>query len=463
MAKQRKKQTDEQPIAPPPIADIAKMWPADQVERRPVGSLLAYALNSRLHSPEQVEQIAKAIGEFGWTIPILVDEDGVIIAGHGRIQAAAKLGIADVPVMVARGWTEDQKRAYRIWDNQAVILGAWDVKALQMELRTLASTGYDLALTGFDDVHLASFLAGSGGADPERVPEPRPDAVSVRGDIWVLGNHRVMCGSATDATEVRALLAGAKAPTLMVTDPPYGVDYDPMWRNRVKRRNGTLVGAKATGIVNNDDQADWRDAWALFPGDVIYCWHGGLQSSASQIALSSAGFQVRAQIIWNKQQKVIGRGDYHWQHEPCWYAVRKGKPGRWAGDRTQSTVWDIDAPSGWRQATEGPDAHTMHSTQKPIECMRRPIVNSSRAGEAVYDPFLGSGTTMMAAELTARTCLGMELDPVYVDVAVRRWQEFTGKEARHAELGLTWAAAADSRGVIAPGEENAPAAAAGAL
>lgn len=429
-------------------------WPADQVERRDVDSLLAYALNSRLHSPEQVEQIATAIREFGWTIPILIDEGGVIIAGHGRVLAAAKLGITRVPVMTATGWTEAQKRAYRIWDNQAVILGAWDTDALQIELKALATEGYDLALTGFDDVHLASFLAGAGGVDPDKAPEPRPEAVTVHGDLWLLGKHRLMCGSATIKMDVDKLLAGDK-PALCVADPPYGVDYDPNWRNRVRRQDGSLVGAKATGMVSNDHEADWTDAWRLYPGDVIYCWHGGLLSGVSQAALEDAGFLVRAQIIWAKQQMVIGRGDYHWQHEPCWYAVRKGKPGRWAGDRKQATVWEIDAPSGWRQVTEGPDAHTMHSTQKPIECMRRAIVNSSRGGEAVYDPFIGSGTTLVACELTARQSLGMDLDPVYIDVAIRRWQDYTKKEAIHAALGVTWAAVAAARGKAPPSAEAA--------
>jgi DNA modification methylase len=201
----------------------------------------------------------------------------------------------------------------------------------------------------------------------------------------------------------------------MVTDPPYGVEYDPAWRHRL----GVNKSLKR-GKVRNDERADWGPAWALFPGEIAYVWHGALHATTVAESLATCGFTIRAQIVWAKERLVMSRGDYHWQHEPCWYAVRK--KGNWTGDRKQTTLWTI--PSG------GQDAETKHSTQKPVECMRRPILNNSNPGQAVYDPFLGSGTTLMAAQTVGRVCLGIELDPLYVDVAVQRWQAFTGEGAK---------------------------------
>jgi len=212
---------------------------------------------------------------------------------------------------------------------------------------------------------------------------------------------------------------GGVQPLLMVTDPPYGVECEPGWRHNVQPANGTMVTARATGEVLNDDNADWRDAWALFPGDACYIWHAGKYASIVQASLEACNFEVRSQIIWAKTRFAISRGDYHWQHEPCWYAVRKTGKGHWQGDRTQSTLWTIE-----HQKSE-----TGHGTQKPVEAMRRPIVNNSAPGQPVYDPFLGSGTTVIAAETTARCCYGVELSPAYVDVIVQRWQQFTGKAA----------------------------------
>ena len=200
----------------------------------------------------------------------------------------------------------------------------------------------------------------------------------------------------------------------MATDPPYGVNYDPAWRHRAGVNRSGRVGK-----VHNDERADWEAAWALFPGNIAYVWHGALHAATVAESLVRQGFAIRAQIIWAKERLVIGRGDYHWQHEPCWYAVRS--TGHWTGDRKQTTLWTI--------GNGGQDTETAHGTQKPVECMRRPIRNNSSPGEAVYDPFLGSGTTLIAAQTTGRICLGLEIDPAYVDVAVRRWQAFTGEQA----------------------------------
>jgi DNA modification methylase len=243
------------------------------------------------------------------------------------------------------------------------------------------------------------------------------------------GGHRLICGDATDGRTVNQLLGGAK-PHLMVTDPPYGVEYDPAWRNRAG-----LGNTKRTGRVVNDDRADWREAWALFPGEVAYVWHGALHSVEVAESLEAAGYQMRAQIIWAKDRLVMGRGHYHWQHEPCWYAV-KGT-GHWAGDRKQTTLWQI--------ASRGQDAETEHGTQKPVDCMKRPIENNSTPGQAVYEPFSGSGTTIIAAEVTGRLCFAIELSPNYVDVAVLRWQAFTGKAATLEATGETFDATAEAR------------------
>jgi DNA modification methylase len=206
----------------------------------------------------------------------------------------------------------------------------------------------------------------------------------------------------------------------MVTDPPYGVEYDADWRNKAKRADGSVIGGKAVGQVLNDDKADWREAWALFPGDVAYVWHADRFSHRVAESLEVCDFEMRALIIWGKSQLVIGRGHYHPQHEPCWYAVRKKATGHWAGDRKQTTLWQIAKPQ---------KSETGHSTQKPVECMKKPIENNSSPGQAVYEPFSGSGTTIIAAEQTGRCCYAIELNPAYVDVAVKRWQDFTGQEA----------------------------------
>jgi DNA modification methylase len=223
----------------------------------------------------------------------------------------------------------------------------------------------------------------------------------------------------------------------MVTDPPYGFEYDADWRNHAKRADGSPIGAKAVGKVMNDGKADWSDAWALFPGAVAYIWHAGNKTHVVAQSLFESSFDLRAQIIWAKSQFVIGRGHYHQHHEPCWYAVRKGETGHWSGDRKQSTLWQIDKPR---------KSETGHSTQKPVECMKRPIENNSSPGQAVYEPFSGSGTTIIAAEMTGRCCHAIELNPAYVDVAIKRWQEFTGKTATLEATGKTFAEMAEGRG-----------------
>ena len=255
------------------------------------------------------------------------------------------------------------------------------------------------------------------------------------GKLKLKSTHRIICGDSTDAATVKALL-GDEKPHLMVTDPPYGVEYDPEWRGKADRANGKKIGASATGKVLNDDKADWREAWALFPGDVAYVWHGERQLVSIAEQLADCGFNLRNLIVWGKSAFVIGRGNYHSQHETCWYAVKKTGKGHWAGDRKQTTLWKIDKPQ---------KSETGHGTQKPVECMKRPIENNSSPGQAVYEPFSGSGTTIIAAEQTGRRCFAVELSPLYVDVAVKRWQEFTGRKAKLEATGQTFDDAADAR------------------
>jgi DNA modification methylase len=381
-----------------------------------MSKLIPYARNARLHASWQVDQIASSIREFGWTIPVLIDEKDNIIAGHGRVLAAKKLGLADIPVMVASGWSEAQRRAYVIADNKLTLNGQWDDDLLKIEIADLASVGFDIDLLGFSAEELAALVSAIGYTDADEAPDPPAVPVSEPGDVWLLGKHRLLCGDATNATGVARLLDGKK-PHLLISDPPYGVDYDPSWRNEA----GVSATAR-TGKVTNDDRADWRDAWALFPGDVAYVWHAGVHAKTVAESLEAAGFLVRSQIIWSKPRFVLGRGDYHWQHEPCFYAVRKSATGHWQGARDQSTVWAI--------GTIGDDDEaTVHGTQKPVECMRRPMINNSVAGDIIYEPFAGSGTTIIAAESTGRVCLAMEIDPRYCDVIVERWQRFTDKDA----------------------------------
>jgi DNA modification methylase len=391
-------------------------WPADRVERWPIGRLIPYARNARTHSEAQVDQIAASIREWGWTNPVLVGEDGTIIAGHGRVLGARKLRIKEVPVMIATGWSEAQKKAYAIADNKLTLNGGWDEELLGLELGELEALGFDLDLIGFSEAERAALTAQgtTGLTDPDDVPELPDEPVSRPGDLWQLGRHRLLCGDSTKIEDVNRVLDNV-SPHLMVTDPPYGVDYDPAWRKRA----GVNLNTAKLGRVANDDRADWREAWGLFPGSVAYVWHAGLHSSTVQDSLEASGFEVRTQIIWAKDRFALSRGHYHYQHEPCWYAVRG--TASWKGDRKQSTLWPINARE---------DHGHGHGTQKPVECMKRPIENNSSPGQAVYEPFSGSGTTIIAAEMTGRSTHAIELDPAYVDVAIERWQAFTGEKAQ---------------------------------
>ncbi len=405
-----------------------------QIERIGVEALIPYARNSRTHSDAQVAQIAASIREFGFTNPVLVDEANGIIAGHGRVLAARKLKMPDVPAIRLSHLTEAQKRAYVIADNKLALNAGWDIELLRLEINDLRGLEFDVALTGFSTEELDALMAAPGTeglTDPDAIPEAPERPIAVPGDVWLLGRHRLVCGDCTDPLAVETALNGVK-PHLMVTAPPYGVDYDPEWREKA----GLAGKGSAKGKVLNDDRADWYDAFVLFPGDVAYVWHGERQLVSIADQLQRATFELRNLIVWGKSSLVIGRGNYHSQHETCWYAVRKGGKGHWAGDRKQTTLWNIERPK---------KSETGHSTQKPVECMKRPIENNSSPGQAVYEPFSGSGTTIIAAEMTGRACHAIELNAAYVDVAVKRWQEFTGQAATLEGDGRSFADMATER------------------
>ena len=403
----------------------------------PIEKLIPYIRNARTHTDEQVAQVAASIAEFGWTNPILVGGDGVIIAGHARLAAARKLNMTEVPVIVLDHLTETQRRALVLADNRLAMSAGWDEEMLRVELESLKEDAFDLDLVGFTDEEIEEILTGdqskTGLTEDDAAPEPQETTTTVAGDVWVLGEHRLLCGDATVESDVRKLLNGV-SPALMVTDPPYGVEYDPGWRAQA----GVNQNRSKLGKVRNDGRADWREAWALFPGDVMYVWHAGKHAATVQQSIEACGFEIRSQIIWAKDRFALSRGNYHWQHEPCWYAVRNDA--HWSGDRSQSTLWRIKSRED--------DGHG-HGTQKPVECMRRPILNNSNAGQVIYDPFLGSGTSIIAAENTARTCYGLELDPAYCDVIVRRYMAYTGRAAVLAGGGGDFDEIAKARGSVA--------------
>jgi DNA modification methylase len=403
---------------------------SDTIEHRSTDAIRPNKSNPRVHPKWQIEKLRESIREFGFTIPILCDTSGTIIAGHGRLEAAKAEGLLTVPVIVADNWTEDQCLAYMIADNALTDASEWDRDLLSSIAVGLSDRDFDVDLLGFSSNVLDRVL-NFGQDDDDDIDEASQQlVVSSQGDVWILGDHRLLCGDSTKESDVARALNGA-SPHLMVTDPPYGVSYDPDRRN-VKAAysfKGHTGGGRAVGTVEGDDNADWTEAWKLFHGDVVYCWHGALTALEVARSIVDAGFELRSQIIWAKNNHVLALGDYHWQHESLIYAAREGRPRHWQGDRTQTTVWDIK---------KNEKNETGHGTQKPVECMKRPMINSSQPGDYVYDPFCGSGTTIIAAESAGRKAICIEINPAYVDVAVRRWQTLTGDTAINETSGLTY-------------------------
>jgi DNA modification methylase len=427
-----------------------------QIERRPIERLIPRANNPRTHSRAQVASIAASIREFGFTNPILVGADDDIIAGHARLLAAEKLGMKEVPVIQLHHLSPAQRRALVIADNQLAIEGAaWDEDLLRIELAILHEEDYPLDLIGFDDIELQRLLEAQDNApgltDADAVPDVQPEPVARLGDVFVLGDHRVICGDCTQPDVVARLLGDAK-PLLLITDAPYGIQLDSEWRDRAGLNGcgpaeASYMKHRTEGhtetMISGDTRADWSEAYELVPSlQVAYCFHASVFTREVWNGLERIGFLYPQQLIWNKGRTVLTRTHYWYQHEPCIYMRKKNAP--WYGKAGEnSTVWDSPSP---KFIMGGSDEEKFdHPTQKPMEVMRRPILNHTLPGESCYDPFLGSGTTLIAAEQTGRVCYGVELDPKYVDVIIRRWQQYTGKQAVLDGDGRTFEEIAEER------------------
>jgi DNA modification methylase len=399
-----------------------------------INDLIPDSRNANRGTPRGRALLADSLTTYGTGRSILVDRDGRIIAGNKTAEQAKTLALpvrvvetdGDHLVVVQRTdldlTADPAARQLALADNRIAELDlSWDPQLLAAH----QAEGLDLRQLWTDDE--LEQLAGHGlktGQAPDDAVVPLRETTITRGDLFELGAHRVLCGDATDATDVTTVL-GTEVPPLMVTDPPYGVSYDAAWRVRAGQR-----GRHAVGQVLNDDRADWSAAFTHFPGPVAYVWHAGLQSTIAAGALLRCGFVLRAQIIWAKPHFVLGRGDFHWGHEPCWYAVRDGHPSNWRGGRTQSTVWSIPNLNPFGGQRDGENAVTGHSTQKPVALYEKAILFHTQPEDAVFDPFLGSGTAVIACEKTTRRCLAIELEPRYVQAAIDRWETFTGKTAR---------------------------------
>ncbi|MEM6339340.1 MAG: DNA methyltransferase [Pseudomonadota bacterium] len=384
-----------------------------------ISELKEYEHNPRRIGKKEFEKLVSSIKQDGYHQRIIVNHDNIIIGGHQRKKALLEAGLKEsdtVEVLIPdRKLTQEELDRINIRDNLSFGEYDFEILANRFDAETLVDFGMsgDM-LVGFGDDNLLADLEDN--TESEELPtEPKAKL----GDVYILGNHRLMCGDSTNPQHVDKLLNGAN-PILMVTDPPYGVNYNPEWREEVDK------GARNTGKVLNDDRYDWSEAYSLFTGDIVYVWHSALYTHKFAENLENNGFDLVSLIIWNKQHFVLSRGDYHNKHEPLWYAVRKGQKHNWQGRRDQTTVWDIDNNNYGAKAKE---EQTGHGTQKPLECMLRPILNNSKKGQSVYDPFGGSGTTLIACEKSDRNCYMMELSPAYVDIIINRWEKETGKEA----------------------------------
>jgi site-specific DNA-methyltransferase (adenine-specific) len=399
------------------------MLGATKIEWMSVETLIPYAKNARTHSDEQVAQIAGSIKEFGFNNPVLVDKDNSVIAGHGRLMAARKLGMDKVPVVQLGHMTEAQRKAYVLADNRIALNSGWDAGMLSLELQDLKDD-IDLSLLGFDPDELDALLnpieETEGLTDEDAVPDVPDEPKTKLGDIYLLGNHRLMCGDSTSIDSVEKLMDGQLADQL-VTDPPYNIAYE--------------GGSKKRDQIKNDEMADeefrqfLKDVYiaanaVMKAGAVFYIWHADTEGYNFRGAARDMGWKVRQTLIWNKDNSAFGRSDYHWKHEPCLYGWKEGAAHLWAADRKQTTVIQCKRPS----------KSELHPTMKPVELMEYQILNNTKGSDIVLDLFGGSGSTMIAAEKTGRKSCLMELDPKYCDVIVQRWEEFTGKKAVLSEL-----------------------------
>jgi DNA modification methylase len=406
----------------------------EQIEQWPVARLKPYSSNARTHSDDQVAKIAASLVEYGWTAPVMVSDDGEIVAGHGRLLAAQHLGLNEVPIIRLSHLTPEQVRAYRIADNRLSELSGWDDELLAAERHALNAAGFDLGLTGFEGEDLNRLLApldeGDGLAGKDVIPEPPLNPVSRPGDLWLLGDHRLLCGDSTKADDVIRVMHNQKA-ILFASDPPYLVSYD-----------GTNHPSKQGWPDKNKDWSEsyaitWDDAsqgpelyegfikaaieHAILPNAAWYCWHASRRQAMVESVWEKFGAFVHQQIVWAKDRGILTRSYYLWQHEPCFFGwLRGNKPPR-VSDDYPSTVWNIP--------TVKVGEKTEHPTSKPIEVFAMPMRQHTRPGEVCYEPFSGSGSQIIAGEATGRRVYAIEISPQYIDVAVRRWQTATGKQA----------------------------------
>jgi DNA modification methylase len=396
---------------------------SDKVERWPLARLIPHARNARTHSEEQVAQIAGSIAEFGFVNPVLVGDDGVIVAGHGRVMAARKLGLSEAPVIVLSHLTPVQRRALMIADNQIATNAGWNDEMLAAELASLKEEEFDLELLGFDHAEIDRLLAGTDdeAADLDEAPEPPAEPISRPGDLWICGEHRVLCGDALILADAEKVLGGELA-DMAFTDPPYNVNYANTAKDKLRGKNRPILNdslGEDFGALLNDACVN---ILTLTKGAVYICMSSS-ELDQLQKAFREAGGKWSTFVIWAKNTFTLGRSDYQRQYEPILYGWKYGTDHYWCGARDQGDVWFFDKPH----------KNDLHPTMKPVALVERAIRNSSKSRDIVLDPFGGSGTTMIAAEHAGRRARLIELDPKYVDVIVQRWQEATGGQARHAE------------------------------
>ena len=413
-----------------------------QVVTWPIERLIPYARNARTHSDEQVAQIAASIAEFDWTNPILVGPDGIIIAGHARLLAARKLGMTEVPVIVLDHLTESQRRAFVLADNRLALNAGWDEEMLRVEMAALDEDGFNLELVGFTDDEIEGLLrepeeVNAGNTDDDAVPETLETAITVPGDVWILGEHRLLCGDATQMGDVEKVLAGGLA-DMVFCDPPYNVNYGATMKDKLRGKKRKI----ANDDLGQDFEQFLRDACvnilAVTKGAVYICMSSS-ELHTLEKAFREAGGHWSTFVIWAKNTFTMGRSDYQRQYEPILYGWKEGTDHFWCGARDQGDVWFVKKPV----------ANDLHPTMKPVELVERAVGNSSKGRDTVLDPFGGSGTTMIACEKTGRHARLIELEPKYCDVIIRRWQEFTGKEASSDGDGRSFTAIAAERNPVA--------------
>tara|TARA_A200000113_G_scaffold154222_1_gene138995 strand:+ start:56 stop:1348 length:1293 start_codon:yes stop_codon:yes gene_type:complete len=396
------------------------------VQQIELEQLVPYARNARTHSETQVAQIAGSIAEFGFVNPVLVGGDNIIIAGHGRVMAAKKLGLKTVPTIKLDHLTENQRRALVIADNKIAENAGWDEELLRLELQNLADEDFDLDLLGFDDVELDDLLTSldddEAAALDENIPEVQENPVSRTGDIWIMGEHRLLCGDSTSEADMKKLMDGELA-DMVFTDPPYNVNYGDTAKDKLRSKGGAKAGRKIMNDNLGDDfeaflTAACKNMLAHTKGALYICMSSS-ELDTLQSAFRNAGGKWSTFIIWAKNTFTLGRSDYQRQYEPILYGWKDGNDRYWCGARDQGDVWFYNKPQ----------KNDLHPTMKPVDLVVRGIKNSSKTLDIVLDPFGGSGSTLIAAEHTGRQARLIELDPKYVDVIVRRWQEMTGLQA----------------------------------